>query len=102
MSDFDKHLQSNETTLSGKSLLLDGKVVSDITSERIDWLVQHHLQKVATSTSGWETLYRDPNDGRYWERTYPQSETHGGVHQDLTLLPWTTLKRNTGLGSGQS
>jgi hypothetical protein len=78
MNNFDKNLKANESTLCGMPLLIDGKVVSDITWARIDWLAQHHLQKIASSTSGWETLYRDPNDGRLWERTYPQSEAHGG------------------------
>ncbi|HEY3656023.1 MAG TPA: Imm27 family immunity protein [Steroidobacteraceae bacterium] len=86
MSDFDKHLQANETTLSGTFLLLDGKVVSDMTCERIDWIVQHQLQKVANSTSGWATLYRDPNDGRHWERTCSQSETHGGGPPRLNTI----------------
>jgi hypothetical protein len=93
----DKHLQGNETTLTGKSLVLDGKVVSDATWQRIDWLVQHQLLKIASGTSGWETLYRDPNDGRYWERTYPGSEAHGGGPPRLDFITMDEVKRKYGL-----
>ena len=35
---------------------------------------------------GWETLYRDPDDGRYWERTFPQSGSDGGGPPQLRFL----------------
>jgi hypothetical protein len=37
-------------------------------------------------TGGWETLFLDPTDGRYWERTYPQGEQHGGGPAALLLI----------------
>jgi hypothetical protein len=97
---FEKSLQANETSLSGQSLLLDEKVVADPTWQRIDWLIQHHLLKVADSPSGWEVLYRDPNDGRYWERTFPQSETHGGGAPRLNAITEGEAEKKYGaLGS---
>ncbi|WP_366519342.1 Imm27 family immunity protein [uncultured Caulobacter sp.] len=36
------------------------------------------FQQVATAEGGWSVLYRDPRDGKLWERTHPQSEMHGG------------------------
>ena len=40
----------------------------------------------ACVSAGWETLYRDPRDGRLWELTYPQSEMHGGGPRRLHVL----------------
>ncbi len=58
---------------------MEGKrVLSDETCLRIEWLIKHALRKLAVDSIGWETLYVDPNDGRLWEHTYPQSHMHGG------------------------
>jgi Immunity protein 27 len=78
----------NEQLLTGNWLVQDGRVHGDATCERINWLLSHHLQKVTDSAQGgaWEMLYRDPDDGRYWERTYPQSELHGGGPPELRYL----------------
>jgi Immunity protein 27 len=63
-------------------------VRGDATCERVNWLTQNWLVQVAYSreSGGWETLYRDPSDGRLWERTYPRSEMHGGGPPRLVLL----------------
>ncbi len=53
---------------------------------RIADLTKHRFRKVATRESDWTILYQDPNDGRYWELTYPQSELHGGGPPLLSLL----------------
>jgi hypothetical protein len=81
-------LQADERLLTGRWIVQDGKVRADATCERIAWLLSRHLQKVADSAQwgAWETLYRDPDDGRYWERTYPQGEMHGGGPPQLICL----------------
>jgi len=81
-------LQSHETALVGSWFIKDGQALGDETCERIEWLTKHHLKKVALSKDygAWETLFQDPNDGRYWERTYPHSEMHGGGPPRLVLL----------------
>lgn len=81
-------LQPNETILTGKWLVQDGQTRRDTISERIQWLISHQLQKVADSPQwgAWETLYRDPDDGRYWERTYPRGEMQGGGPPQLKCL----------------
>jgi Immunity protein 27 len=56
------------------------------TAQRIQWLIENRLQHLATDSSGWESLYRDPHDGRLWERTYPDSERHGGGPPRLHTL----------------
>lgn len=79
-------LKPNETDLFGKWEVVDGNTVADATAQRIEALVERHLDKVAADASGWETLYRDPDDGRYWELTYPESSWHGGGPPRLTYL----------------
>ncbi len=65
-----------------------GTVLSDEACERINWLTQHCLQYVAQSekSGGWETLFRDPQDGRLWERTFPSGEMHGGGPPKLAVI----------------
>ena len=56
----------------------NGEVVGDSTCKRIEFLISEHLEIIGKDDSGWDTLYLDPNDGRYWEHTYPKSHMHGG------------------------
>jgi hypothetical protein len=44
---------------------------------RIQQLVSQHLQRRADTDGGWRVLYRDPEDGRFWEFIYPHSDMHG-------------------------
>lgn len=83
-----KQLEPNETELTGKWILVNGEVRGDAVDERILWLTSKVLTRVAFSPEGglYETLFRDPNDGRYWERTYPQGEKHGGGPPKLSLI----------------
>ena len=81
-------LQPSETVVTGNWLIRNGRVYPDAAEERIEWLIANCLQKVKDSPNwgAWETLYKDPDDGRYWERTYPQSEMQGGGPRQLRLL----------------
>ncbi len=65
-------LKPEETTLTGGPATdVGGRAVTDPTCTRIDWLTLHHLERVAHHAPQATTLFRDPADGRYWERTYP-------------------------------
>lgn len=81
-------LQSNEHDLSGAWILEKGAVRADAVCARIEWLTSHHLKKIAASRQwgDWEILYQDPDDGRYWERTFPQGELQGGGPPRLTAV----------------
>jgi hypothetical protein len=81
-------IQPHETELAGKWVVEGGRVRGDATCDRIKWLTQSWLEQVAYSRDGgaWETLYRDPSDGRLWERTYPQCEMHAGGPPRLVFL----------------
>jgi immunity protein 27 of polymorphic toxin system len=76
----------DEDVLRGDWLVDGERVVADATCERIHWLVHNHLVPLANDPSGWETLFKDPADGRLWIRTYPNSEMHGGGPPTLMTI----------------
>lgn len=63
-----------------------GMVVRDDATKRIDHLVRDYLEKLGSADAGWSTLYRDPDDGRFWEHFYPCSQMHGGGPPSLRVL----------------
>jgi hypothetical protein len=79
-------LAPGESDLIGLWQLNGDEIVADETCKRIDWLINRHLVPVGTDPSGWDDLYRDPDDGRLWELTRPQSEMHGGGPPRLTCM----------------
>lgn len=76
-----------EQEIVGNWFLYQGKVVADDHCKRIDELVKNHLKYICDDKFGWDRLYKDPTSGRYWERVYLQSETHGGGPPSLIFLP---------------
>jgi hypothetical protein len=91
-------LQRHETDLVGKWIVEDNKVHRDVTCERIEQLTTSHLRQVAVSPKwgAWETLFQDPDDNRYWERTYPQGELQGGGPPRLRCLSANEAKMKYG------
>ncbi|MEQ9110676.1 MAG: Imm27 family immunity protein [Rhodospirillaceae bacterium] len=76
-----------KTELVGQWLRLnDGRVEGDETCGLIRELVLSVFKKVANSEDGWDVLYLDPRDGRYWEMVFPQGEGHGGGPPSLMNL----------------
>jgi hypothetical protein len=67
-------IKPTETLLMGKWIALQGHLMADETCKRIIDLTTTHLILLGRYPSGWDALYRDPNDGRLWELTYPRSE----------------------------
>jgi hypothetical protein len=63
----------------------------------------HRLENIADSaiSGAWETLYRDPSDGRYWERTYPSGELHGGGPPALRCMTADEARRKYGAVVGE-
>lgn len=80
-------LQPNELKLQGNWILENNKIKKDATAKRIEFLKDNYLIKIGIDNSGWNTLYQDPFDSRYWELIYPNSETQGG---GLPLLQYIT------------
>ena len=79
-------LTPRDTDLVGQWQMKKDAIVADPTCGRIEWLIANHLVQLAADPSGWGELYRDPDDGRLWELTWPQSEMHGGGPPRLTCM----------------
>ena len=81
-------LKPSEVELVGKWVTMNNHVLEDETCERIRWLTAHHFRRVASSREwgDWEMLFEDPDDGRLWEQTYPQSEMQGGGPPRLSVV----------------
>lgn len=88
----------HETELTGRWIIEGGEARRDATCERIEQLTAGHLNQVAVSKEwgAWETLFQDPDDGRYWERTYPQGELQGGGPPQLRCLSADEARRKYG------
>lgn len=58
-------LKPGELVLTGNWIKDHGCMRGDAVCQRIEWLIAHHLTKIASSpqSGGWGTLYRDPEDG---------------------------------------
>jgi len=90
-------LTKRESELRGDWIPMDGKLWPNGTCKRIEWLVEDRLEKICTDPSGWDLLLRDPRDGRLWERTYPQSELHGGGPPMLKVVTLAVAKSKYGV-----
>lgn len=82
-------IQPNENDLRGQWVLVDGKMVKDEVTKRIETLIEKYLKRIKADESGWNTLFCDPSDGRYWELTYPHSEMHGGGPPRLGVIEYS-------------
>ena len=89
-------IKPEEIELRGNWIVKDAVVDEDETCRRIEWLARNCLEKLKSDNAGWSVLYRDPDDGRYWELTYPQSEMHGGGPPVLLEISEETAKSRYG------
>jgi hypothetical protein len=94
MGDSSGRLKPDETDLVGNWITTETGVDGDAVEERITELIVAHLHKMSIrpEAGAWAVLYRDPNDGRYWELTHPQSEMHGSGPKRLTNLSAATAR----------
>ena len=90
-------LTPQEVKLVGSWTFVNGNVTADDVTRRIEHLTQHHLIEIGRDASGWDVLYRDPDDGRLWELTYPSSEMHGGGPPTLQLLDNEAVRHKYGM-----
>jgi hypothetical protein len=97
MEKFKVILKPHETDLIGEWQLVGAKVVANEACQRIDLLTSEYLKHIATDPSGWDKLYRDPDDGRYWELIYPQGEMHGGGPPRLICLSREVVQTKYGI-----
>jgi Immunity protein 27 len=73
-------LRKDEVALTGQWIATPNGVVGDETCARIQALLRDTLVHIADHPDygAWQSLFRDPNDGRLWERSYPEGHLHGG------------------------
>jgi hypothetical protein len=88
-----KRLASNESTLLEEWVVNGSNISRGDVGERIDWLLENGLEKIAVDSSGWSSLYVDTGDRRMWELTYPQSEMPGGGPRLLQMVTLEDAKR---------
>lgn len=89
-------LLPDETDLVGRWRLVGNTIESDSMCRRIERLTTDQLTKLGSDPTGWDTLFKDPADGRYWELTYPQSDSEGGGPPRLTYIHDDEAKRKYG------
>jgi Immunity protein 27 len=76
----------DKSELLGSWVLSDGRMVGDQTSDLIIELTEKRFRRIALAPSGWETLYQDPEDGRFWELHFPYGGMQGGGPAALRVL----------------
>jgi hypothetical protein len=77
----------SETEIVGNWIYDGIRVVEDENSKKISWLIDNYLNKISADQTGWDVLYQDPQDLRYWELNYRHGERHGGGPPSLLQLP---------------
>jgi hypothetical protein len=68
----------------------------DAIDRRIFRLVTRRLVPRGVASGGWEQLYVDPRDGRYWELTFPEGSLHGGGPRRLTCVSESAAREKYG------
>jgi hypothetical protein len=85
LRDRDLGLRAEETCLTGNWRGAIGGETDEVDA-RIFHLVREMLEHVASAAEGWDQLFRDPADGRFWELTFPHGSLYGGGPRQLTVI----------------
>jgi len=91
------NIESHETEIVGNWIVKDKRVVGDDACQRVEDLMRTYLVPIKRASDGWEHLYRDPHDGRYWERTFPHGAMQAGGPPALRLIAPAAAERKYGL-----
>lgn len=87
---------TSESEIVGQWIAKGGAVVEDENCKRISWLVQHKFELKGRDSSGWDTLYLDRSDGRFWELLYLNSDQQGGGPPSLRLISKDVARQKYG------
>ena len=90
------NISKTTSELKGTWKVIDGKIIADSVCERIEQLISSHLSEITRDSSGWDVLYRDPDDGRYWELVYLEGHLPGGGPPTLRFLKDAEVKNKYG------
>ncbi|HEC29540.1 MAG TPA: hypothetical protein ENI65_08140 [Gammaproteobacteria bacterium] len=83
-----KVISENETLIEGMWVVTDDQISSNEACKRIEWLITDIFKLIRVDVSGWEKLYQDPKDQRFWLLYYPQGEMHGGGPPSLMEMTY--------------
>ena len=78
-----RDLAPDEHLLVGAWVEDGSRTTHDDVDRRIFWLVTRRLVACGHAGGGWDQLYRDPRDDRFWELTFPHGSLHGGGPRQL-------------------
>ena len=81
-----ENISAEEIQIIGGLQIENGRAKNDAQSDRVWSLITTKLRKIAVAENGWEQLYQDPKDGRYWELYFPQGELQGGGPPALRVV----------------
>ena len=84
--DKNSYISATEFEIAGGFERRGGQLKPNANSLRIAELRCRLLQKIAASAEHFSVLYRDPNDGRYWELFSQNPEGHGGGSKSLVFI----------------
>jgi hypothetical protein len=73
------------------------RTTHDEVDRRILWLVTRRLVACGHAGGGWDQLYQDPRDGRFWELTFPQGSLHGGGPRRLESVGASLAREKYGV-----
>lgn len=91
-------LEPGERVLAGSWVEENGVRTLDDVDRRIFWLVTRRLLPRGIVHGGWEQLYQDPRDGRYWELSFPEGSLHGGGPRRLECIAPSVARERYGVG----
>ena len=87
-------IKPHETKIVGQWIEQDEHVVGDENCQRIEHLTRQVLKGIEISDDGWDLLYQDRADGRYWELIHPAMHLrHGGPPSLIALDPEYARKK---------
>ncbi|NVJ65925.1 MAG: hypothetical protein HWE16_05500 [Gammaproteobacteria bacterium] len=89
-------LKPEEKKIVGRWITSGTEVVADANSLRIEKLIDEFLVEAATSEDGWDKLYIDESDMRFWELIYSESDSHGAGAPILLNLSIEEVKSKYG------
>jgi hypothetical protein len=95
-------IEPHETLIRGEFQIVKGRMVADPSVLRIRALIDTELEKIGSASGGWEALYRDRRDGRFWEHFYPNSEMQGGGPESLRSIDSAEAAHKYGVTLGAS
>ena len=97
----NKKPNTGENSLVGSWVMKDGTMIQDSVCNRIQWLTDSFFEEITIDGDNWSALYKNPDDGEYWELTYPKSDMQGGGPPTLNRISKEAACQQYNIGSHQ-